>query len=90
MQSRNWRGTNGELILGEDEILEEIVSFFSQLYSSSHPLFRGIDGLDWSPITIEDVVDMVWSFEEEEIKKAIFDCDGNKSPGPNGFTLAFF
>ena len=27
---------------------------------------------------------------EEEVKKAVFDCDGNKSPGPDGFTLAFF
>ena len=32
---------------------------------------------------------MVRPFEEEEVK-AIFDCDGNKSPGPDGFTLAFF
>ena len=29
-------------------------------------------------------------FKEEEVKKAVFDCDGNKSPGLNGFTLAFF
>ena len=81
--------TNGELITGEEQIAMEIISFFSQLYSLSHPRFIRIEGLDWSPITSEDVVDLVRPFEEE-IKKAIFECDGNKSPSPDGFTLAFF
>ena len=81
---------NGELLTENEEIAQEIISFFSRLYSSSHPQFRGIDGIDWSPITNEDAVDLVRPFEEEEVKKAVFDCDGNKSPGPDGFTLAFF
>ncbi|KAL5575095.1 hypothetical protein UlMin_016794 [Ulmus minor] len=29
-------------------------------------------------------------FEEEEIKKAVFGCDREKSPGPDGFTGGFF
>ena len=70
--------------------MEEIISFFSRLYSSSHPRFRGIDGIDWSPIVADDAVDLVRPFEEEEVKKAVFDCDCNKSSGPDGFTLAFF
>ena len=57
---------------------------------SSHPRFRGIDGLDWSPITTQDAVSLVQPFEEEEVKKAVFDCNGNKSPGSDCFTLAFF
>ena len=83
-------GTNGELISGEEDIKGEIISFFSRLYSSSHPPFRGFDGIDWSPIVVEEATDLVRPFEEEEVKKAVFDCDGNKSPGPDGFTLAFF
>ena len=82
--------TSGELISGEEDITGEIISFFSRLYSSPYPPFRGIDGIDWSPIVVEDATNLVSPFEEEEIKKAVFDCDGNKSPGPNGFTLAFF
>ena len=37
--------TNRELITEEEEIAEEIISLFSQIYSSSHPRFRGIDGM---------------------------------------------
>ena len=32
---------------------------------------------------------MIRPFEEEEVKKAVFDYDGNKSLGPDGFSLAF-
>ena len=82
--------TNGELICGQEDIAEEGISFFSQLFSSSHPRFRGIDSIDWSPIAVNVVVDLERPFEEEEVKKAVFNCDGNKSPGPDSFTLAFF
>ena len=60
-----------------------------RLYSSSHPRFRGIDDIDWSPIVAYDADNLERPFEEEG-KKAVFECDGNKSPGPNGLTLAFF
>ena len=82
--------TNGEVLSGEENILEEILSFFSSLYSSSYPRFRGIDSIDWSPIIADDAADLVRPFEEEEVKKAVLDCEGNKSPGLDGFTLAFF
>lgn len=32
---------------------------------------------------------MVKSFEEDEMKQAIWGCSGNKSPGPDGFTFKF-
>ena len=68
----------------------EINTFFSRLYSSSHPRFRGIDGIAWSPIIVNDAKDLERPFEEEEVKKVVFDSDGNKSQGLDGFTLAFF
>ena len=27
---------------------------------------------------------------EEEVKSAVFECDGNKAPGPDGFSMAVF
>ena len=82
--------TDGELLTGEIGIVEEIISFFSRLYSSSHLRVRGIDGIDWSPILADEAVDLVRPFEEEEVKRAVFDCGGNKSPGLDGYSLPFF
>ena len=81
---------DGELLYGEEVIAEEITTFFSRLYSSSHPRFRGIDGIDWSPIIINEAENLERPFEEEEVKKVVFESDGNKSLGLDGFTLAFF
>ena len=41
-----------------------------------------------------DVIDTFLSerlespFTEEEIKEAVFDCDGSKAPGPDGYSMA--
>ena len=29
-------------------------------------------------------------FDEEEVKEAVFDCDGSKTPGPDGFSITVF
>ena len=29
-------------------------------------------------------------FEEEEVRCVVFECDGNKVPGPDGFSLALY
>ena len=52
--------------------------------------FSSFDGVHQSPInnTLADWIER--PFEEDEIKKAAFECDGNKSLGPDGFTMAVF
>jgi len=32
---------------------------------------------------------LISTFKEEEIKEAVWQCDGSKSPGPNGFNFKF-
>ncbi|XP_058755190.1 uncharacterized protein LOC131628373 [Vicia villosa] len=49
-----------------------------------------LEGKDGIVLTEEDVVLMERSFTEEEVKEAVWSCDGNKSPGPDGFSLEFF
>ena len=52
--------------------------------------FRGIDGIKWQPIPSNLAEWLQRPFEEEEVKKAIFECDESRAPGPDGFTLALF
>ena len=52
--------------------------------------FRGINGIEWQPIPSFPADWLERPFEEEEIKKAIFECDRSRAPGPDGFILALF
>ena len=36
------------------------------------------------------LIRLVRSFEEDEVKRAVFECDGSKAPSPDGFTLELF
>jgi hypothetical protein len=41
-------------------------------------------------LTTDDNTLLLAPFEEEEVRDIIWSCDGNKSPGPDGFNLNFF
>jgi len=49
-----------------------------------------LDNVVFSSIDKEDNDLLVSSFSEEEIRAAIWDCEGSKSPGPDGFNFNFF
>ncbi|XP_073051688.1 uncharacterized protein [Primulina eburnea] len=51
---------------------------------------RGLDGLEWSPLHQVEAEELEKSFDEDEIKRAVFHSDGSKAPGSDGFTMAFF
>lgn len=73
-----------------DEIKAEILRFYQNLYTENE---------QWRPTaTFEGLasitsVEKVWlerPFEEEEVLAAINSCAPDKSPVPDGFTMAFY
>ena len=75
----------------ENEVEEEISSYFQKLFTSTYPeqfdtILQGI-----SPsITNQMNLRLIRPIFELEIKKAIFSLHPNKAPGPDGMTLIFF
>ena len=49
-----------------------------------------MDDLDFESLSAVEVSSLEASFLEKEVKDVIFGMDGNKAPGPDGFSLAFF
>ncbi|KAL5543460.1 hypothetical protein UlMin_007244 [Ulmus minor] len=94
-----WRNKNvinriireDELVLTDQrEIVNEIVSFYENLYKETNTGWWDFEEITWGSISVERAEWLERPFEEEEIKKAVFGCDREKSPGPDGFTGDFF
>ena len=74
----------------DDEIVKVIIGFYENLYKTVQRGFKGFVGVDWMPISNHLVGWLERPFEEDEIRRAIFECEENKAPGPDGFTMVIF
>lgn len=48
-----------------------------------------LNGVTFKQLSQADNTFLTTSFEMEEIREAVWDCDGDKSPGPNRFNFKF-
>lgn len=81
---------SGEILRGEKRIEAEIIQFYRNLYSKDTTARWGVEGLNWEPIEEYARMKLEQPFTEEEIKQAVCMCEGNKAPGPDGYTLKVF
>ena len=49
-----------------------------------------LDDVDFFSISVEDASWLDRPFKEEEVFEVIHECNGDKAPGPDGFSMAFF
>ena len=85
--------TNGHAHTDEGEILNQVNTFYQQLYTrvevdpeaTTQPLQNTTNTLLHTDTTHMD--DPIW---EAEVKKAIRESNNNKSPGPDGLTYEFY
>ena len=69
---------------------EAIFGFYRSLFIEPEDWRPGVDDLPLSQLRQIDKENIELPFTEEEISKALFECCGDKSPGPDGMTMAFF
>ncbi|GAU32897.1 hypothetical protein TSUD_393180 [Trifolium subterraneum] len=82
-------GKENEWIQGVDEIKKAANDHFSKHFSEEWPLRHFLQGIDFKTLTAEDNAFLVEPFDETKVRDIIWSCDGNKSPGPDGFNLNF-
>ena len=81
---------NGVMSTDPDAISESIINFYSHLFEeeeSDRPL---LDGLDFSMIPAEDAIWLERPFGEEEVADVVAGFNGDKAPGPDGFSMGFY
>lgn len=67
-----------------------VKSAFQDLYSEKQNDRPTLDGIPFKCLTVEGNEKLSAPFCLDEIKEAVWSCDGDKSPGPDGFNFRFF
>lgn len=70
-------------------IKSHVVDFFRDLYSNLGLPRPKLDGLPFKTLSEEQRVWLERPFDENEIKSIIWSIEDDKSPGPDGFSMAF-
>ena len=91
---RRSNGLNGVLVDGvwKDEpaaVKEEVKRFFSRRFQEADYDRPKLDGIIFKTITSQQNDLLTERFQEEEIKRAVWSCGSDKSPGPDGLNLKF-
>jgi len=81
---------DGQLTEDRTVIKDHIVEFYAKLYSEQYQWRPKVDDLSFSSIDEEDRLWLEREFEEDEIWAVIQNFKGDKAPGPDGFSMAFF
>lgn len=83
---RIWR--NGRFIERPEKVKEEMAHFFENLYTSDHFHKPSLDGVHFLSISPQIQTWMEREFETDEVDKVLRECEGDKAPGPNGFSFS--
>ena len=49
-----------------------------------------LDAVEFKSLSAEENLSLIASFTEEEIRDVVWQCEGTKSPGPDGYNFNFF
>ncbi|RVW31859.1 LINE-1 retrotransposable element ORF2 protein [Vitis vinifera] len=97
MASAHWRNNfldrikiNGAELVEEQEVREGIVKAFKHQLREEPGWRADLEGLHLKSLDLNEAEALEVPFTEEEIFFALMDMNGDKAPGPNGFTVAFW
>ena len=97
MASAHWRNNfldriiiNGEELVEEQEVREGIVKAFQQQLREEPGWRADLGGLHLKSLDHSEAEALEVPFTEEEIFAALMEMNGDKAPGPDGFTVAFW
>jgi hypothetical protein len=80
---------DGRWVESPSEVRREVVSYFTSQFHSSFWLRPRLYDISFPSITIEDNLQLSRLFSLDEVESIVKECDGNKSPGPDGFNFSF-
>lgn len=89
------RGNEGALIIEENEIKHHVVKVFKNIYSRA-PIYNGNERKEFTErskvprLSHKHLEILNKPFSKREVEDAVFQMEGNKASGPDGFPAKFF
>ncbi|GKV12444.1 hypothetical protein SLEP1_g23583 [Rubroshorea leprosula] len=80
---------NGRWIDDVQEVKTTVKDFFREKFREDRWDRPVLESINFNMISDEENAMLVAEFGEEEIKEAVWNCGGSKSPGPDGFNFNF-
>ena len=81
---------DGVWLVEEQEIREGIANAYQQRLSEDLGWKADIERIQLDQISQQEAESLEISFSENEIHSALMEMSGDKAPGPDGFTMAFW
>ncbi|GKC01172.1 RNA-directed DNA polymerase, eukaryota [Tanacetum coccineum] len=82
---------DGDWIDDPVKVKKEFLTHFSDRFGSPCSSRLLLDDLNFpNQLTLEQKIDLESTISIEEIKRVVWDCGKDKSPGPDGFTFGFY
>jgi hypothetical protein len=81
---------DGTLSNNQVEISDHIVKFYQKLFLEQCRWRIRVDDLEFDQILEHEAGWLEREFDEAEVRKVVFAMNGDKAPGPDGFSIAFF
>ena len=81
---------NGVWLTEEKDVREGVVNAFQHLLTENSDWKADIERLQLEQLNQQEAENLEHPFSEEEIHRALMEMNGDKAPGPDGFTMAFW
>jgi hypothetical protein len=80
----------GYIYEDKEDIKSQVERFYHSLFQESEAWRPEVDGIEFDSIDASDRDMLERPFDREEVFQVIQNLQGDKAPGPDGFTMAFF
>jgi hypothetical protein len=80
---------NGALSSDPVVIKDHIVNYYDSLYTEQSSWRPRVDGISFSSIDADECLWLERGFEEQEVWEVVREMNGDKAPGPDGFSIGF-
>jgi len=67
----------------------EAKNLFEERFTATHDFGVRLGSVEFKVLPLEISLSMIVAFSEEELREAVWMCEGSKSPGPDGFNFNF-